>query len=237
MEAGTGTDGDADGDTLIGIENLEGSDLADKLYGDAASNRIDGNDGNDTIDGRAGADDMYGDDGDDTYIVDTTDDVVHEFFGYGTDKIKTAITFDLTDAADVEDLVLTAASDVDGIGNELDNSITGNKGANVLKGNDGADYLDGAGGDDTMRGGAGADWFSFAAGFGKDTITDFDVAEDVINLEALNDIFVSFKDLKNHHSTEVGNNLEIDDGDGNVITIRNFSIADLAEDNFVFEIV
>src|SRR5262249_12796396 len=47
----TASGGDADGDTLVRIENLTGSANADALSGDNYSNVLDGGDGNDTLNG------------------------------------------------------------------------------------------------------------------------------------------------------------------------------------------
>jgi Ca2+-binding RTX toxin-like protein len=56
LTTGMGTGGDAQGDTLIGIENLVGSRFNDVLRGNEASNTIEGGGGLDTMSGGAGAD-------------------------------------------------------------------------------------------------------------------------------------------------------------------------------------
>ena len=57
---------DAEGDTLVNIENLLGSTLDDKLTGDAEANTLTGGDGADTLRGGAGIDTLQGGEGTDT---------------------------------------------------------------------------------------------------------------------------------------------------------------------------
>ena len=63
LVSGLGSGGDAEGDTLSGIENLIGSDFADKLTGDGAANDLFGGDGNDSLYGGGGDDRLSGDEG------------------------------------------------------------------------------------------------------------------------------------------------------------------------------
>lgn len=58
--------GQADKDSLFGIENITGSAFDDELGGDGNANTILGGDGKDTIDGWDGNDMLYGGDGADT---------------------------------------------------------------------------------------------------------------------------------------------------------------------------
>lgn len=63
---------DADGfggtDTILGIEQLQGGQYNDQLFGDNNNNRLRGEGGDDILDGRGGNDELYGGDGDDTLI-------------------------------------------------------------------------------------------------------------------------------------------------------------------------
>ena len=74
LTTGTGWAGDAKGDRFQAIENLEGSEFEDLLFGDAGNNILSGlggNDliyggaGNDWLDGGTGSDRLYGQAGDD----------------------------------------------------------------------------------------------------------------------------------------------------------------------------
>lgn len=60
--------------------------------------------------------------------------------------------------------------------------VEGGDGNDTVLGGDGDDLLNGGTGTDVMTGGSGRDWFAFYAGDGRDTITDFNVAEDVIDV-------------------------------------------------------
>ena len=60
--------GHAQGDVLMNINNLTGSDFADTLAGDAGDNRLYGGDGNDILNSRNGDDRLVGGRGSDTLI-------------------------------------------------------------------------------------------------------------------------------------------------------------------------
>ncbi|HZW16650.1 MAG TPA: M10 family metallopeptidase C-terminal domain-containing protein, partial [Brevundimonas sp.] len=95
------------------------------------------------------------------------------------DTVVTAFTHSL--AANVENLDLSGRLAADGVGNALDNHLAGNTAANTLTGGAGAD---------TLAGGAGADTFVFTAlgdssVANSDRITDFNAAEDAIDLRQI----------------------------------------------------
>ena len=75
---------------------------------------------------------MIGGPGNDTYIVDNTGDLVTENDGEGMDAVQSSLTYTL--AANVDNLTLTGAAAIDGIGNALDNVLTGNSAVNTLTG-------------------------------------------------------------------------------------------------------
>ena len=57
---GTSSGGDADGDTLVDIENVTGSAKDDVLIGDGGANLLDGGAGNDVLQGGGGDDTLKG---------------------------------------------------------------------------------------------------------------------------------------------------------------------------------
>lgn len=142
-----------------------GNDEDNTLTGNRANNRLEGLEGNDVLQGGGGVDTLLGGVGDDLYIVDTATDVITEEMDSGTDTVVSSVNFSLVPHANVENLALEGSA-VSGIGNALDNLISGNIGNNVLKGNEGNDMLAGNAGNDTLDGGTGNDTLS--GGYGND---------------------------------------------------------------------
>jgi ELWxxDGT repeat protein len=145
---------------LTGAAAIDGTGnaLANLLTGNAGNNLLRGEDGNDTLNGWLGVDTMEGGAGNDVYIVDSSDDVVTELAAGGIDVVNASASFTL--GAEVERLVLTGTTAIDGTGNALANILTGNAGNNLLRGEDGNDTLNGWLGADTMGGGAGNDVYT-----------------------------------------------------------------------------
>ena len=170
---------------LTGIAAINGT-------GNDLDNVITGNDAANIIDGGVGADTMRGAGGNDTYLVDNVGDVIDENAGGGSDTVRSSVSYTLT--GDVEKLALTGSA-VEGIGNALDNVITGSPVANVLRGGSGSDRLEGRDGDDAISGGLGADQlfgqngaddflFDTALDGTFDTIGDFEIGVDQILLKS-----------------------------------------------------
>ncbi len=138
------------------------------LSGLAGDDTLNGGSGNDTLLGGSGNDSMSGLTGNDIYVVDSVGDIIVDTGG--TDTIQSTITYTLggTGVTAIENLTLSGASDLNGIGNASNNVIVGNDGNNVLVGLAGSDSLSGAAGNDSMDGGAGND--TLIGGAGADTL-------------------------------------------------------------------
>ncbi|MGE5546731.1 MAG: hypothetical protein ACM33T_07535 [Solirubrobacterales bacterium] len=156
--------------TVTGVEIIHFGDGFDVHFGDRILDADQGDDpqsggygketiyggvGDDFINGGYAADTMIGGDGNDTYYVDNTADVVSEVAGQGDDIVYATATYTL--GAEVESLVLTGTTAINGTGNATDNTLTGNLGVNTLSGLGGNDTLMGGGGNDTLIGGDGTD--------------------------------------------------------------------------------
>ncbi|MDR6290293.1 Ca2+-binding RTX toxin-like protein [Inquilinus ginsengisoli] len=161
---GTGLGGDAQGDTLTGIENVTGSALADKLFGDGNANVLLGGEGDDTLRGGAGGDTLDGGSGSD-------------FANY--QGSASAVTVDLlahtNSGGDAQGDVLTNIENL--YGSSFDDHLSGDNNRNLIGGENGADTLAGNGGDDALNGENGNDILDggdgndrLVGGVGADTI-------------------------------------------------------------------
>lgn len=74
LDKGYAIDGFGDRDTLKSIENVRGSDAADKITGNSGKNRLEGEAGKDVLLGKGGKDTIYGGDGRDTLDGGGSDD-------------------------------------------------------------------------------------------------------------------------------------------------------------------
>ena len=128
LSTGTGSGGDAEGDTLVNINHVTGSDYDDHLTGTDGYNILRGGDGNDVLNGLGGYDVIYTGAGQNTVDAGTGDDrIIWEQSGPFVDQIdggdgndeldvrlvgRESITLDLsqTDISNIEVLGLESGS-------------------------------------------------------------------------------------------------------------------------------
>jgi len=126
-----------------------GTALDNVIIGGIGVDQLEGRDGNDTLNdgGGASADALFGGLGNDIYIVGNRGSSTIESAGQGTDEVRTTF-FIYGLQSNIENLTYTDnAQHGAGVGNILDNVITGGTGI---------DDLFGRAGNDTLRGGTGA---------------------------------------------------------------------------------
>lgn len=248
-----GMDGDdtlwgSDGiDYLVGgtgNDTLEGHGESDALYGEDGDDVLDagagfhtdilvGGAGNDTLRGDSGMGDydlMDGGAGNDSYYVDTPDDLTFEALNGGVDTVYATIEgagYYLY--ANVENLVLGGNTPF-GVGNALDNRITGSAASNWLLGGAGDDVLNGRGGNDVLFGEAGADIFVFESGSGGDVIGDFAPGTDRIDLSAFG--FTSFAQVRSQMGENGGTSF-IALGGADFVVLNGVAMSALDADDFI----
>ncbi|WP_298303281.1 tandem-95 repeat protein, partial [uncultured Erythrobacter sp.] len=146
LAAGTASGGDAEGDTLISIENLTGTLGADSLTGNDVANILIGGRGGDTI-LAGGGDDLIegGRDGD---IIDGGEGVDTARYWLSQTGIAIDLGASTASGGDAEGDQITNVENI--IGSAHDDTITGDALDNVIAGLGGADALDGGEGTDTL---------------------------------------------------------------------------------------
>ena len=153
------------------------------LVGNAFAQTIIGNAGDNFLKtgGGSNADILRGLGGDDKYRVFNASDDIIELPGHGNDRVYTSVDFALGAGDSIETFTTNSSlgtTDIDLIGNGLDQLIIGNSGDNRIDGGDGTDVL---------RGLAGNDVFVFSTELDVsniDEIVDFSVPDDQIELES-----------------------------------------------------
>ena len=237
--------------TLDGLTST--SDLTEDMF--VLDQIVGSDDSDDVLQGGTSDDTMTGGTGADTFVFneDSGADTITDFSTTQGDKIDlTAFTSSITWAQlQAKITTVTDPNDVNTvIGVQIDLSdfgggtITLNGITSVsdltadmfilddFAGTDGADTLEGTSRDETFTGGDGADTFVFNLDSGDDTITDFTVNSDKIDLSAI----VGITSTSDFSCWQDGDDVMISLGShgGGTIRLENVSLDDLDADDFIF---
>ncbi len=148
-----------------GDDEIDGGAGNDRLYGNEGSNLLRGGEGNDILESTGPDDQLFGGAGDDAYHLRSLGQVINEDVNAGTDTVYFSPTESLTfqapdnvENASIEgDFFLSPTTEVNLLGNALDNELCGSH------------RLDGQAGNDTLIG-TGDNTFVFGRGYGQDTV-------------------------------------------------------------------
>ena len=197
------------------------------IFGSIIGDEIDGLQGNDQLQGGIGKDTLKGGDGNDLLFGQDDRDLVSG--GKGKDELQGGASDDTLQGNGGNDKLF---------GQDGNDILFGNGNNDELQGGSGDDTLVGGTGDDIFLGGDGNDHFLFEANNGQDTINDFVVAEDKIeiaaNLGFNNGTEVLNAVTNTGLNTEGGFFSDITLSPGN--SVRVFHDSDLTADNFVINI-
>lgn len=107
----------------------------------------------------------------------------------------------------------------------------GKSGTDILQGLSGNDVLNGQAGNDTLTGGAGNDTFVYQTGGGVDSVKDFNLLDDVIDIEVAG--YSLFRDIQ-PLLRQWGANVAIYFDTNNYLILENVSAANLKAQHFIF---
>lgn len=231
------------GDALIDFENIIGTPFDDALSGNVEDNLIEGRDGNDSLSLTPGNDTLDGGAGFNSLAISGTFELDTDFRLNLAEEGPQATLGDSSVILRNIDSVRGASGDDELIGDDGDNIFNGDLGDDTLSGGAGRDTLIGNAGQEVLTGGEDEDTFYFAGLASpsmlppppsgafppiENTITDFTLGEDVIDLSGT---FESIADVATA-ATQVGSNVLIDlavlpAGEGDTLTVNNVQLDDL----------
>ncbi len=219
---------------------LYGGDHKDILYGDDGDDYLHGGDGVDFLYGGAGDDRFNGGNGNDRIYIDNEDTDVQGGSGFDriyvtTDSINftfqshsslTSYDIEFFYATDENDIVDFSSYDPHSYATSL--TIYTKAGDDVIKTGGWDDHIYGGLGDDVMSSGSGVDIFYFFGRWGYDTITDFTIGSDTL-------------DLRGTSTTSIGELTISQDGDDTLIEgyLKSIRLLDtdavlIDADSFIF---
>ena len=251
--------GSSDGDTFDGLAGndwIQGRDGNDIINGGTGADRLDGGAGNDRFfddDGAASGDRYDGGSGADQVFYSGASGFLFDFSAAGADIIADDITWvQFTSGANVtgtdgvnrfggstSDDTLNGLGGNDWLqGKNGNDTLNGDGGNDRLEGGDGNDFLFGGEGNDRLTGGAGTDFMEGGAGSdvfvisinGNDTVVDFSITEDTLDLSAFGFADV---DAAKATGTEIGTGVSFNLPSATAFVIDNVTLADLDDTNLI----
>ncbi|GLX63406.1 hemolysin A [Proteus vulgaris] len=201
-------------DNLYSVEEIIGTNRADKFFGSKFSDIFHGADSDDYIEGNDGNDRLYGDKGNDTLRGGNGDDQLYG--GDGNDKLigGTGNNY-LNGGAGDDELQVQGNS-------YAKNVLFGGKGNDKLYGSEGIDLLDGGEGNDVLKGGYGDDIYRYLSGYGHHIIEDDGGKNDKLSLTNIDFQDVAFKREDNDLVMYRFENNALSIGHKNGITFKNW---------------
>ncbi len=211
LTSSVGFGGDAEGDVLIGIENLDGSDFADTLVGDAGNNTLFGFGGDDVLTGGAGADTLLGGGGFDSvnYAASSagvTVDLVNSVGTGGDAEGDTYSPIQGVFGSQLDDEIIGFELGVRFAGLSGDDLLKGGLSNDTLFGDEDDDTIEGGRGGDNLQGGSGIDTLSYAdsTGFGGGFFLVVDLSTNTADgLEATGDTISGFENVTGSNFTDI----------------------------------
>ena len=201
----------------VTIENADGSDFDDSIYGNEVANNLQGNNGADII---------FGNNGNDTLIGGSGNDTLNG--GAGNDSIEGNAGRDRLIGGGGKD-TLNGGADRDTLtGGGGDDVLSGGDDVDILRGGNGTDILFGGGSNDILFGNGGTDYFLLASGQGRDTIRDF---ADGIDFFAIGN-GLTFDDLTIRNNSQGTGAIIRDDNNNALALVRNVDAALITASDF-----
>lgn len=243
-----GDDGDDDINGGKGADLINGGDGDDYLRGDRQNDVLNGGEGNDTLQGDIGNDTLNGDNGDDDLDGGIGNDILNG--GAGNDTIEGGDGADIISGGSDDDFIFGGGGQDNIDGGSGNDTIEGGTGADVIRGKRGDDVIDGGDqgdnisggtgndtiiggkGNDTLYGNNGNDVFVFTQGGNVDTIKDFELGVDKLDVTDFGTISISDALAALELA---GSDTIINFGNGDKVILENVSVFDLGLDDFIFE--
>ena len=220
LETGKAFGGDAEGEILIAIEDVQGSKYNDVLIGNDSKNNLDGSVGDDRLTGNGDADILDGGEGIDWAIYDSSPEAVNVSLKEGKGK---SFGVSNSDGGDGRGDILKSIENLEGSayndsleGDFKQNILEGLAGDDTLRGDEGNDTLIGGAGKDTLDGGGGIDWADYSDS--PDYVV-VDLAGTGANADAQGDTFEQIKGIstvENLLGSDYGDTLTGDNGNNEI---------------------